>query len=283
MGWIVVTGATGGIGRVLVERLIAGNLNVIAAVRAPNLMTKQVVSPKGQIAAVSLDLQSEDSIRACAGGIENIVGGEGVAGLVNLAGAIVEGPLEALPPRSFVYQLQVNVVGPFALTQALLPSLKAARGRVVNVGAISAHLTVPFYGPIAASKSALASLNDAMRMEFAPLGIRVLLVEPGAMRTSIFATARKLRDDMLSANTQVEERYRAALTAMDNAFERAGADKPEVTVEAIMQALTARTPKARVVVGKGTRSLLLMAKLPIRLRDRLIKNALHLDKALRSS
>jgi short chain dehydrogenase len=105
---------------------------------------------------------------------------------------------------------------------------------------------------IAASKSALASLNDAMRTEFAPFGIRVLLVEPGAMRTGIFTTARKFRDDMLSANFQAEQRYRAALTAMDEAFEKAGADESEVTVRAIMQALTARTPKVRVVVGRGT-------------------------------
>lgn len=69
-------------------------------------------------------------------------------------------------------------MGPLALTQAALPMLKQARGSVVNIGAISAHLTVPFYGPIAASKSALASLNDAMRLEFAQYGIEVILIEP---------------------------------------------------------------------------------------------------------
>jgi NAD(P)-dependent dehydrogenase (short-subunit alcohol dehydrogenase family) len=82
---------------------------------------------------------------------------------------------------------------------ALLPLLKKARGRVVNISAISAHLTVPFYGPIAASKSALASLNDAMRLEFAQFGIRVILIEPGAMKTGIFTTSRAPRDANLSA------------------------------------------------------------------------------------
>ena len=72
--------------------------------------------------------------------------------------------------------------------------LKQGRGRVVNIGAISAHLTVPFYGPIAASKSALASLNDAMRLEFAQYGIQVILVEPGAMKTEIFSRSRAARD-----------------------------------------------------------------------------------------
>src|ERR1700746_2502930 len=71
--------------------------------------------------------------------------------------------------------------------------------------------------------------------------IRVLLVEPGARRTGTSTTARKFRDDVLSANFQAEQRYRAALTAMDGAFEKAGADESEVTVRAIMQALTAPT------------------------------------------
>jgi hypothetical protein len=110
--------------------------------------------------------------------------------------------------------------------------------------------------------------------------IRVLLVEPGAMRTGTSTTARKFRDDMLSANFQAEQRYRAALTAMDEAFEKAGADESEVTVRAIMQALTARTPKLRVVVGKGTGPLPLLARRPVRLCDRLVRNALGLGNAL---
>jgi len=85
--------------------------------------------------------------------VARIVGGGGLSGLVNMAGVIVEGPLETIPPAELRRQLEINVVGPFALTQALLPLLKQARGRIVNIGAISAHLTVPFYGPIAASKS----------------------------------------------------------------------------------------------------------------------------------
>ena len=89
-----------------------------------------------------------------------------------MAGIIVEGPLEAIPTHALRRQFEVNVIGPVALTQALLPMLAKARGAVVNIGAVSAHLTPPFYGPIAASKAALASLNDAMRLEFAQFGIR---------------------------------------------------------------------------------------------------------------
>src|SRR5208282_6134916 len=141
----------------------------------------------------------------------------------NMAGVIVEGPLETIPPIELRRQFEINVVGPLALTQAALPMLKQARGRVVNIGAISAHLTVPFYGPIAASKSALASLNDAMRLEFAQFGIRVFLIEPSAMKTGIFATSRAARDAWLAERPDLERRYRPAFAAMERAFEKSGA------------------------------------------------------------
>jgi NAD(P)-dependent dehydrogenase (short-subunit alcohol dehydrogenase family) len=190
--------------------------------------------------------------------------------------------LEALTSDDLTLQLQTNLIGPFALTRALLPALKAARGRIVNVGAISAYLTPPFYGAIAASKSGLASLNDAMRLEFAQYGIGVYLVEPGAMKTGIFETSRNWRDASLAKQPALERQYRPALAAMDKAFERAGADNPEVVVTAIRKALIQRYPKPRVVVGRGTGGMLFLARLPIRTRDRLLKSALGLSVALKA-
>ncbi len=194
---MLVTGATGGIGKALVARLVANGRNVIAAVREPSRIS--VASGPGRVISVQLDMEQPSTITQAAREITRIVDDNGLSGLVNMAGIIVEGPLEAISPAELRRQLDINVVGPFALTQALLPLLKQARGTVVNIGAISAHLTVPFYGPIAASKSALASLNDAMRLEFAQFGIGVILIEPGAMRTGIFSTSRAARDAHLSA------------------------------------------------------------------------------------
>jgi NAD(P)-dependent dehydrogenase (short-subunit alcohol dehydrogenase family) len=136
-----------------------------------------------------MDLEDAETIEAAVREVARIVGHGRLSGLVNMAGVIVEGPLEATPPVELRRQFEINVIGPFAVTQALLPFLKQAHGKVVNIGAISAHLTVPFYGPIAASKSALASLNDAMRLEFAQFGVDVILIEPGAMKTGIFSTS----------------------------------------------------------------------------------------------
>jgi len=280
-GWVLVTGATGGLGKALVAGLLADGRHVIATARDPG----RIAMPPGtgRIEGIALDLEQPSTLAQATQAITRIVAGSRLEGLVNMAGIIVEGPLEAIPPAELRRQLDVNVVGPFALAQALLPLLKQGRGTVVNIGAISAHLTIPFYGPIAASKSALASLNDAMRLEFARFGIRVVLIEPGAMGTGIFSTSRAARDANLSAQPELERRYRPALIAMDRAFDKAGADDPRVVVEAVMKALCGNRVRPRAVVGKGTGALLVLSRLPIALRDKLVKDALGLSAALKST
>jgi NAD(P)-dependent dehydrogenase (short-subunit alcohol dehydrogenase family) len=277
--WTFVTGASAGIGKALVQRLAREGRTVIAAARDPAGVT--VPNGPGRVEVVRLDFDDPPIVEAAARDVTRIVGGAGLAGLVNMAGIIVEGPVEAVPIQALRRQFEVNVIGPVALTQALLPLLAKARGTVVNIGAVSAHLTPPFYGPIAASKAALASLNDAMRLEFAPLGIKVFLIEPGAMKTGIFATSRAARDEWLAQQPDVERRYRPALTAMDRAFEKSGADNPEIVVKAVIAALSPRRAKPRAVVGKGAGAFVLMSRLPIRLRDRLVRSALGLSEALR--
>ncbi len=277
--WIVVTGASAGIGKALIERLAKDGRSVIAAARDPARVS--IPNGPGRVEVVRLDFDDPLAVEAAADEIAGIAGAAGLAGLVNMAGIIIEGPLEAIPTQALRRQFEVNVIGPVALTQALAPLLAKARGAVVNIGAVSAHLTPPFYGPIAASKAALASLNDAMRQEFAPLGINVFLIEPGAMKTGIFATSRATRDAWLAQRPDVERRYRPALAAMERAFEKASADDPEVVVKAVMAALSGRRAKPRAVVGKGAGAFVLMSRLPVRLRDRLVRSALGLSEALK--
>ena len=277
--WILVTGATAGIGKALVARLATEGRNVIAAARDPARV--RIPNGPGRVEGVRLDFEEPSTIEAAAGDVARIAGAAGLAGLVNMAGIIVEGPLEAIPTQALRRQFEVNVIGPVALTQAALPMLAKARGAIVNIGAVSAHLTPPFYGPIAASKAALASLNDAMRLEFAPLGIRVFLIEPGAMKTGIFATAKAARDAWLAERPDLERRYRPAFAAMERAFEKSGADDPEVVVRAVIAALSGRRARLRAVVGRGAGAFVLASRLPIRLRDRLVKSALGLSEALR--
>jgi NAD(P)-dependent dehydrogenase (short-subunit alcohol dehydrogenase family) len=276
--WNLVTGATGGIGEALVTRLAAEGRNVIATARDPARV--RMPNGPGRVEVVRLDFEEPSTIETAARDATRIVGGAGLNGLVNMAGIIVEGPLEGVPAAALRRQFEVNVLGPVALTQALLPLIARARGAIVNIGAVSAHLTPPFYGPTAASKAALASLNDAMRLEFAPIGIKVFLIEPGAMKTEIFETSRAARDAWLAERPDLERRYRPAFAAMERAFEKSGADDPEVVVKAVMAALSGRGAKPRAVVGKGTGAFVVLSRLPIRLRDRLVKSALGLSNAL---
>jgi len=278
-GWVLVTGSTAGIGQALVARLAAEGCSVIAAARDPAGV--RVPNGPGRVEAVRLDFDEPATIEAAARDAARIVGDAGLAGLVNMAGIIVEGPLEGLPPQAFRQQFEVNVVGPAALTQAVLPLLARARGAIVNIGAVSAHLAPPFYGPIAASKAALASINDAMRLEFAPLGIKVFLIEPGAMKTGIFATSKAARETWFADRPDLERRYRPALDAMERAFARSGADDPEVVVGAVMAALSGRGARPRAVVGRGAGAFVWLSRLPIGLRDRLVRSALGLSKALK--
>jgi NAD(P)-dependent dehydrogenase (short-subunit alcohol dehydrogenase family) len=276
-GWTLVTGATAGIGKALVARLLVEGRDVIAAAREPHRV--DVSAGSGRVKAVRLDLTEPTTIVEAAREIAQLTADNGLSGLVNMAGVIVEGPLEAIPPEELRRQFEINVIGPCALTQSLLPLLMRTRGTIVNIGALSAYLAPPFYGPIAASKAALSSLNDAMRLEFAPYGVRVVLVQPGAMKTGIFATAKAARETMLARVPEVAARYRPALAAMERAFERSGADDPEVVVTAILAALSGRS-RPVIVVGKGSGAFMLLSRFPIRLRDRLLRSALGLSVAL---
>lgn len=279
---IVVTGASGGIGRPLAKRLVSAGFYVYTCVRSADEWSAASL-PAASIRPVSLDLADPASVKAAARQILSESRGA-LTGLVNLAGVIVDGPLELVTVADFQRQFDVNVIGPFALTSALVPGLRRGRGRVVNIGAVTARTTVPFYGPIAASKAALATINDAMRMEFAPFGIKVVLIEPGAIRTDIFAKAAAVQAAALRDQpSEIVAVYRGAMDAVRLAMSKSAADDPQVVVEAVMKALTAPNPKPRVLAGKGAGVLAVLGRLPHGIRDNLLMNSLGIARAMKAS
>src|SRR4029079_3929782 len=120
-----------------------------------------------------------------------------VAGLVNNAGIAIAAPLEFLPPDQLRHQLDVNVVGQVAVTQAFLPALRRTRGRIVNVSSIGGRVALPLVGAYNASKFALEGLSDALRRELRPFGVDVILIEPGGVKTPIWGKSTETADDML--------------------------------------------------------------------------------------
>jgi NAD(P)-dependent dehydrogenase (short-subunit alcohol dehydrogenase family) len=263
---VLITGAGGGVGTALSRALTDAGWRVFAGVR----------SRDGDL---PLDVTDGDSIARAAALVEERTGGDGLAGLVNNAGIIVDGPLELVPPRAFRRQFEVNVFGALAVTQAFLPLLRRGRGTIVNVGAATGRVTVPMAGSISASKTALESLTDALRMELKHQGVAVTIVEPGAMRTEIFAKAAARAAAEGWAGSEATQRlYAGALEAAAQAL--AGVEPAPVDglVDVIVKALSSRSPEPRYVVGRDAKQIMLLRRLPRALRDRALMRAVGLRR-----
>src|SRR6516164_336834 len=175
----LVTGSSSGIGRATALRLAAVGQHVYAGVRHladGDQLARSAAG--GEVTPLILDVTEVGHIDAAAAAITGHTGPAGLDGLVNNAGFGLACPTELVPLKAFRRQLEVNVTGQLAVTQAMLPLLRRARGRIVMVSTIGIRFSPPFAGPLDASKAALTALGDALRQELAPWGIRVVLVEP---------------------------------------------------------------------------------------------------------
>jgi NAD(P)-dependent dehydrogenase (short-subunit alcohol dehydrogenase family) len=266
---VLVTGASTGIGFDAALRLADRGFIVYAGVR--NDAAAASLSAYGErVRTLRLDVTDDAQIAAA---VETVAGGGcGLAAVIGNAGIAVGGPLEYLPVAELRRQFDVNVFGALAVAQAFLPQLRASRGRLVFVGSVSGRLAVPFIAPYSASKFALRALTDALRIELRRAGIAVALIEPGSVRTPIWAKGRASRERLLGMlPPQGLERYERALEAMfaqTMAEERGGMPVERVT-RAIVEAVTAERPRANYVVGWRARAGSLAALLPARWRDRL--------------
>ena len=232
------------------------------------------------ITPVALDVTDAASIAAAAATIGDAVGDAGLAGLVNNAGIVVVAPLEIVPLDVLRRQLEVNVVGVVAVTQAMLPLVRTARGRIVNIGSFNGFIAPPYFGPYTASKYALEALTDCMRVELRQWKIAVSIIEPTSIRTPIWSKTHD-RVNAMFANVAPEkcalyERDMAAVRAASARLERAAIPVDRV-VRVIQHALTAPRPRTRYPVGVESRLARFGARLlPDRFRDRLLKLGLGL-------
>lgn len=271
---VLLTGAGGGVGRATTQALADQGFTVYAAVRSPH--TELPEHPN--VLPVQLDVTDPDSV---ADAVARVLGDgcAGLHGIVNNAGIIVQGPLELVTPEELRHQFDVNVFGAVAVTQAFLPLLRAGHGRLINITAATARVAGPFFGPISASKAALQSLSDAQRLELAHWGLPVVVIEPGMMDTAIFDKAASAAAKSATALTPAQRAlYDAQLGAATAALAKSKAASPTIVADAVLKALTARKPKPRYTVGPDTRLLGLLARLPLRTRDRLLAGVLGLNK-----
>jgi NAD(P)-dependent dehydrogenase (short-subunit alcohol dehydrogenase family) len=199
---------------------------------------------------------------------------------VNNAGIAIAMPLEFVPLDELRHQLEVNLVGQIAVTQALLPALREARGRIVFVGSIAGKSALPFLGPYAASKHALEAVADSLRVELQPWGIGVSIVEPGTIRTPIWARGAAKADELVAAGESgVEELYGGRIAAMRRVAAKRGAAgaPPDAVAKVIEAALSADRPRTRSLVGRDARIRATIERLPSRARDRVYDRLLLRD------
>lgn len=271
---VLVTGASSGIGEVTAVELARRGFRVFAGVRQPADGERVAAQAGPRCTPVLLDVTDPASI---ADAVEVVRCAGGIYGLVNNAGVAVAGPLEYLALEDVRRQFAVNVFGALAVAQALLPLLRRSLGRIVNVGSISGRAALPITAPYAASKAALDSFTQSLRLELAPFDVLVSYIEPGAHRTPIWDRSRRAAGVMRAALPPLAlDRYGdqlAAMAALAGAAERHAGD-PLHVARAIAHALQSPHPKARYTVGRDARIRFVFGLLPAAVRETLIARRL---------
>jgi NAD(P)-dependent dehydrogenase (short-subunit alcohol dehydrogenase family) len=262
----LVTGASRGIGKGIVEHLAARGWDVIAGVRSQQDADAVTKLAPQRVSSVILDVTSADDIAALQESLP-----DRLDAIVNNAGIAVGGAMETLSSDEWRKQLEINVIGALAVTRAVLPRLRKSRGRIVFISSVNGRMSMPLVGAYAASKFALEAAADALRMELNPWKIRVVVVEPAQTDTDMWRTADTMVED-LEAGLSAEHRslyakHIAGFRKMIPMSQRMAV--PTAKVSAVVEeALTAKRPRARYIVGLGPKAqVALMAVMPTKMRD----------------
>jgi NAD(P)-dependent dehydrogenase (short-subunit alcohol dehydrogenase family) len=255
---------------------------VLAGVRHPDAGERLAAqAPAGRVQPLILDVTDFQQIEQAAARVSELGGGgESSPGtldaLINNAGIGFGGPLELIGPDDLRKQFDVNVLGQIYVTQALLPALRAAQGRIVFLSSIGGRVAMAFTAPYAASKHAIEAIGDALRVELATSNVQVALVEPGSVATPIWDKARE-SGQQLSVPPSMQKAYGHVPQAMDKALQDTAKRgvPPEQVAETIEKALTARRMKSRYLIGRDARAMVIVRRLlPDHVFDRVARRAL---------
>jgi NAD(P)-dependent dehydrogenase (short-subunit alcohol dehydrogenase family) len=275
---VLVTGASTGIGRASALRMDAEGWRVFASVRREEDAAGLRVAASERLVPVILDVTEAEQISAAAERIADAVGEAGLDGLVNNAGIAVMGPLETTPIDDLRKQIEVNLISQVAVTQAMLPLIRTARGRIVFLSSIGGRMAMPFGAPYHASKYGIEAVVDSLRQELRHWKIDVVAIEPGSIDTPIWERGEGIADEVAGrAPAAQEELYGEKIKRFRRAVRRTAERgiSAEKVAGAIEHALTARRPRTRYLVGADARGQAFAARfLPDRLLDRIVARAM---------
>lgn len=251
---ILITGASTGIGYECARRMSELGWNVFAGVRKES-DAKRVEENLGKnVKAILLDVTKPEHIDDAKSTLNE--SGVSLDGLLNNAGIAIGGPVEVLALEEFRRTFDVNFFGQIQLIQALLPHLRESKGRIVNMSSLAGKLSQPMMSAYCASKHAFEALSDSLRMELAMFDIKVVVIEPGAIKTPIWDKgtnyAKTLGD---SLPPKVKELYEKQIHAIGKAIHVAGKNgvSASLVADALESAMTSNRPKTRYKVGKDSK------------------------------
>jgi NAD(P)-dependent dehydrogenase (short-subunit alcohol dehydrogenase family) len=275
---VLVTGASTGIGRATALRLDASGWRVFAGVRRDGDAEDLRLAASDRLVPLMLDITEAAQIAAAAERIEAEAGGQ-LDGLVNNAGVAIPSPLETLPIEDFRRQIEVNLTGQVAMTQAVLPSIRRARGRIVFISSIGGRIAFPMTGAYHAAKFGIEAVGDIFRQELRSWGISVSIVEPGSIDTPIWERGERTADEVGERSPQLEELYGRAVEryrkVVKQTAERGIA--PDKVAAAIEHALTDGRPRSRYLVGIDAKvQARLKPLLPTPVFDRIVARVMGL-------
>ena len=275
---VLITGASTGIGYDAARDLIAHGYHVFGSVRKQADADRVQAELGERFTPLLFDVTDEVGVKTAVSQVAQIVGKDGLFGLVNNAGIAAAGPLKHLSLDDLRYQLEVNVIGLVSVTQAFLPLLGADKntpyppGRIINISSTSGRTAFPFFGPYSASKFAVEALSDSLRRELMIYGIDVIVVNPGPIQTPIWDKAEAV-DAAPFMGTDYEK---ALLYTQKYTIERGRNGMPVTAVsKVIRQTLESKRPRTRYpVVRQKWLNWTLLQWLPDRWVDRIANRLL---------
>ncbi|WP_329061524.1 SDR family oxidoreductase [Amycolatopsis sp. NBC_01480] len=264
---IVVTGASTGMGASAARELARRGFHVLAGVRRdPDAFRAPGIEP------VLLDITEPGQVAALAARVADDP--RELHAVVNNAGIQVNAPVEALPMAEWRRVFEVNLFGHIAVTQALLPALLRSRGRVVNISSVGGKAAMPTYGAYAGAKFALEAVSDSLRREVEPLGVRVVVVEPGGVRTEMAARGVATANRLATGMTPEQDARYGRLVQAINSLMSSGTESgltADAAARVIAKAVMARKPRTRYTIGRDAALITRLTRvLPDRALDRVI-------------
>ena len=270
---IVVTGASTGMGAATARELARRGFHVLAGVRRD--VDADALRGEG-IEPHILDITVESDVAAIADRVAHDPQGLPLRALVNNAGIAVNAPVEALPIDEWRRQFEVNLFGHVAMIQALMPSLLRSSGTVVNISSVGGKVALPTYSAYAGSKFAMEALSDSLRREVKNLGVKVVVVEPGAVKTAMaergIATADRLKAGMTADQLRRYGDLIAAMSSLARSFDTDGVPADRAA-KVIANAATAPRPRTRYTIGRDAAILARMSRVA---SDRFLDRAVRL-------